>query len=575
VNLPASPDITALVSHLEQSTLIVLVAWMVTLVLRTNRPSVRFWIWFLASVKFLLPFSILVNVGEWLRRAVGAPFREPAVAEVIRRIPLPLSGATPPFLPSSSANAHSPNLVLLTIAVVWGCGSLVLAVRWWCEWRKIRGAQRNAVPSGLAADVPILFTSSLPEPGVYGVVCPVLLLPVALRNHLSHDELSAIISHEVCHVRRRDNLLFAIHMMVETLFWFHPLVWWIGSHLIEERERACDEGAIFAGNDAQVYAQSILNVCKCCVASSPVLVSGIAGANLKNRITRIVGGQTGRRLGLGKFALLSVAGLSAVVIPAGIGLIGTAETRIESGIQESSASHSRFEVATIRPGRPSPRGSGVFINGRRFEVLDTKLEQLISFAYGLDPRQVVGAPDWMNKDEFDITAVPEGDGQPTIAQWKEMMQKLLAERFNLRFHRDTRILPVYLLTVARSGAKLTKSEGDPSALPMVYFPGQWGKLVARNAAIKDFAVQIQGSVLDRPVVDKTGLIDRYDFTLSWTPDESQFTRIDARIPTPADAANAPPPLFTAIQEQLGLKLEAGNARADVIVIDRLERPTPN
>jgi bla regulator protein blaR1 len=575
VNFSASQDLTALLSHLVQTTLMVLVAWMATLVLRTNRPCVRFWIWFLASAKFLLPFSILVNAGDWLRRAVAAPFQEPAVTELIRRIPLPLSRATPLLLPSSPANAHSPNLFVLTIAAVWGCGSLVLAIRWWCKWREIQDVVRSAVPSGLAADVPVLFTSSLPEPAVCGVVCPVLLLPAAIQNHLSHDQLCAIISHEMCHVRRRDNLLFAIHMMVETLFWFHPLVWWIGSHLIEERERACDEGAIFAGNDAQVYAQSILNVCKCCVASSPVLVSGITGANLKNRITRIVGGHTGRRLSLGKFALLSVAGFSAVAIPAGIGLMGKAETGIESGIQESSARHSRFEVATIKPGHPSPRGSGVFINGRRFEVIDTKLEQLISFAYGLDPRQVVGAPDWMNKDEFDITAVPEGDGQPTIAQWKEMTQKLLAERFNLRFHPDTRILPVYLLTVARSGAKLTKSESDPSALPMVYFPGQWGKLVARNAAIKDFAVQIQGSVLDRPVVDKTGLIDRYDFTLSWTPDESQFTRIDARIPSPADAANPPPPLLTAIQEQLGLKLEAGNARADVIVIDRLERPTPN
>jgi uncharacterized protein (TIGR03435 family) len=110
---------------------------------------------------------------------------------------------------------------------------------------------------------------------------------------------------------------------------------------------------------------------------------------------------------------------------------------------------------------------------------------------------------------------------------------------------------------------------------MVYFPGQWGKLVARNAGIKDFAAQIQSAVLDRPVVDETALSERYDFTLSWTPDESQFTRINERIPPPADPANAPPPLFTAIQEQLGLKLEAGNARADVIVVDRLEKPSPN
>jgi bla regulator protein blaR1 len=369
--------------------------------------------------------------------------------------------------------------------------------------------------------------------------------------------------------------LFAIHMAVEALFWFHPLVWWIGWHLIEERERACDEATIFAGNDANVYAQSILNVCKCCMASSSLCVSGIGGANLKNRIRRIIEGDTGTRLSMAKLVLLSIAGISALVIPAGIGLADETEARFESGIQESSAHDPQFEVATIKPGKPSPRGSGVFINGRRFEVIDTKVEMLMAFAYELHPGQIVGAPDWMNKDEFDITAVAEGEGQPTAAQWKKMMQQLLAERFNLRFHRDTRVLPVYLLSVVRNGAKLTKSEADPTALPMVYFPGQWGKLVARNACIRDFALQIQSTVLDRPIVDETGLYDRYDFTLSWTPDESQFSRIAARMPSPADSPNAPPPLFTAIQEQLGLKLQAGNARAEVIVIDRLDRPTPN
>ena len=298
-------------------------------------------------------------------------------------------------------------------------------------------------------------------------------------------------------------------------------------------------------------------------------------ANLQNRINRIVEGHSGKRLGANKFAFLAAVGLSTVAIPAGMGLMGEVKPRIESGIQESSTNHPQFEVASIKPGKPSPKGSGVFINGRRIEVIDTKLEMMISFAYGLHPRQIVGAPDWMNKDEFDVTAVAAGDSQPTAPQWKEMMQRLLADRFNLQFHRETRVLPVYRLSVVRSGAKLTKSGGDPAALPMVFFPGQWGKLVGRNAGIKDFAAQIQSAVLDRPVVDATGLSGRYDFTLSWTPDESQFSRINERIPPPTDPASAPPPLFTAIQEQLGLKLEAGSAQSEVIVVDHLERPTPN
>ena len=254
MNFFAYPHVAGLVGHLEQSTFTVLVAWMLALVLRPNRPGVRFWIWFLASLKFLLPFSILVDAGEWLRRVLGASIREPAVADVIRRIPLPLSIATPPGSPGFSTNAHGFSSLFVMISLVWGCGSLILIVRWWRKWRRIRCLVRNAVPSGLVADVPILLTSAVPEPGVCGVIRPVLLLPLSLRDRLSHDQLRTIISHEMCHVRRRDNLLFAVHMAVETLFWFHPFVWWIGSNLLEERERACDEATILAGM-SQLFMQ--------------------------------------------------------------------------------------------------------------------------------------------------------------------------------------------------------------------------------------------------------------------------------------------------------------------------------
>jgi len=575
MNVSGHVPIAGLVGHLAQSTLVVLVAWMLTRALRSNRPGVRFWIWFLASAKFLLPFSILVDAGEWFRRMVAAPIRESAVLVMLARIPLAPTIATPPTSLGFSTNTRGSSVLLVMIGMIWACGSLILIARWWRRWRRICLVVRRALPSGIPADVPVLLTSALPEPGVCGVINPVLLLPFSIREHLSHDQLIAVIAHEMFHVRRRDNLLFAIHMVVETMFWFHPLVWWIGSRLIEEREGACDEAALQAGNDAKVYAQGILNVCKCRLDSSPLMISGISGADLKNRIIRIAEGHAGKRLGTHKVALLTVAAFLVIAIPAWIGLIGQAEARVESSSHESSADLPQFEVASIKPGKPSAKGSGVFINGHRFEVIDTKLEMLISFAYGLHPRQIVGAPDWTGRDEFDITGLAEGDTQPTLAQWKLMIQKLLADRFNLRYHRDTRDLPVYLLRLVRSGAKLNRSEGDPSALPMVFFPGQWGKLVGRNAGIKDFAAQIQNVVLDRPVVDETGLSGRYDFTLSWTPDESQFTPITERIPPPTDPANAPPPLFTAIQEQLGLKLEAGNARADVIVIDRLEKPAPN
>jgi len=131
-----------------------------------------------------------------------------------------------------------------------------------------------------------------------------------------------------------------------------------------------------------------------------------------------------------------------------------------------------------------------------------------------------------------------------------------------------------VLSVAKTGQKMTKSEGDPSGLPGLWFQ-QLGDLNVRNANMADFSGLMQSAVLDRPVLDQTGIAGRWDFTLKWTPDDSQFSGMGARIPPPTDSANAPPNLYTAIQEQIGLKLEATKAPADVMVIDHVEKPSDN
>ena len=165
--------------------------------------------------------------------------------------------------------------------------------------------------------------------------------------------------------------------------------------------------------------------------------------------------------------------------------------------------------------------------------------------------------------------------RPAARQWKGMLQKLVVERFKLTFHRDKRELSVYVLSVAKGGPKLTKSEGDPNGLPGLFFRGRLGDLGVRNANMADFTQLMQSAVLDRPVVDQTGLSGRFDFTLDWTPDDSQFAGMGAKFPPPTDSANAPPNLYTAIQEQIGLKLEATKAPADVMVIDHVEKPSEN
>ena len=173
-----------------------------------------------------------------------------------------------------------------------------------------------------------------------------------------------------------------------------------------------------------------------------------------------------------------------------------------------------------------------------------------------------------------MTGKPDGVGQPSLNQWKPKIQKLLAERFQLTFHKDKRELSVYALTVGKSGPKLTKSQGDPNGLPGLFFRGL-GIRTSQIAAMPDFAGIMQSAVLDKPVVDQTGIAGRYDFMLNWTPDESQFGGLGARVPPPADNAAAPPDLYTAIQEQLGLKLAVAKVPEDVFVIDHVEKPSAN
>jgi uncharacterized protein (TIGR03435 family) len=233
-----------------------------------------------------------------------------------------------------------------------------------------------------------------------------------------------------------------------------------------------------------------------------------------------------------------------------------------------------FEVATIKPSKPEAQGKGFRVQGRRFSTMNTSLSDLITFAYGLHARQIAGGSAWMETEKYDLAAQPDGEGQPNDRQWKTMVQKLLADRFKLTFHRDKKELSVYAIAVGKTGPKLTKSEGDPNGLPGLFFRGL-GVLPGRNATMADFAGVMQTAVLDRPVVDQTGLAGRYDFLLTWTPDETQFGGLGARVPPPADDAAARPDLFTAIQEQMGLKLESTKAPADVLVVDRVEKPSEN
>lgn len=236
-----------------------------------------------------------------------------------------------------------------------------------------------------------------------------------------------------------------------------------------------------------------------------------------------------------------------------------------------------FDVATIKPSTPGRPGKGFGFDGHHFRTMNTNMNDLIAFAYGLHAKQIVGAPDWFGSDLFDIEGVPDSEGRPNQKQMQVMVQKLLADRFKLTFHRDQQELSVYLISVANGGLKIKESTAAANDLPAFFFRGL-GDLTVRNLTMADFATWMQSGVMDKPVVDQTGLKGRYDFNLKWTPDESQFAQFRGagiNVPTPTDDPKAPPALYTAIQEQVGLKMSPGKAPDEVIVIDHAEKPSAN
>jgi uncharacterized protein (TIGR03435 family) len=235
----------------------------------------------------------------------------------------------------------------------------------------------------------------------------------------------------------------------------------------------------------------------------------------------------------------------------------------------------KFDVVTVKPSEPGKPGKLFTLRGRHVLALNMNVNDLLTFAYGLNMKQIADAPSWFGDDKFDVDGIPDVEGQPSIAQMKLLVQDVLASRFALKFHRDQKELPVFELTVGKGGPKLTVSGSKPTDNPGFMYR-KLGELRVTNMTMKDFSDGMQGTALDRPVVDHTGLTARYDFTLSWTPDDSQFTQFGPRPPQPETAdPNAPPGLYTAIGEQLGLKLQPAKLPADVMVIDHAEKPSAN
>jgi len=315
--------LTEILNHLWQSTLFAIAIAALAAMLRRHGAHVRYWLWWAASAKFLVPFSLLTLFGSALREA-GAPRFElaawPPALDVLAA-PMPAAPFWTPFL--------------VAVAAVWGLGFLVVAAVWMLRALKVRALLRRsepytrAKPARAAGGPAVRTVPDLLEPALVGIVRPVLLVPRSIAEHLTQPQLDAVLEHELAHWRRRDNLTAATHMLVEAMFWFHPLVWWLGARLVEERERACDEAVVRAGHDGRTYAEAILNVCERYVASALKCAAGISGADLKRRVVEIARNRAMSELSIrSKIALASVAACTfAVPVIFGAAAQGGAEPR--------------------------------------------------------------------------------------------------------------------------------------------------------------------------------------------------------------------------------------------------------
>lgn len=232
-----------------------------------------------------------------------------------------------------------------------------------------------------------------------------------------------------------------------------------------------------------------------------------------------------------------------------------------------------FDVASVKQ-VPHEEKAGRYIKMQgthRFVAKDYTLKLLIAAAYDLNARTISGGPAWVDSEHFDIAAVTPGEVLPTRVEQMAMLRSLLSDRFELTFHRQQKEFSIYELTVAKSGPKLKASTGsadEPAALISTVYPDHI-LMPARHATMDDFVAVLQRAILDRPVVNLTGLSGRYDFDLEWAPDETQF---GGEVPV-APAGAASPPLFTAIQEQIGLRLVATRGPVAALVVDAAERPS--
>jgi uncharacterized protein (TIGR03435 family) len=646
--------VSLIANHLWQSTIVAAVLGLLTLAFRRHRAQVRYGLWLAASLKFFVPFAVLVSAGSHLGWRPARFADVPQMTQLAETIGQPFS--IPPVPVDVAATvlaraATADSTVTMSLLALWMTGVVAVLAVWAVRWRHVASIVRAAQPAGdgpiletlrrletrvaISRPVALVESESPLEPGVFGILNPVLVWPRHIAAHLEDAQIQTILAHEVAHVRRRDNLAAAAHMAVQAAFWFHPLVWWIGSRLVDERERACDEDVVLMGSDPQIYAEGILKTCQCYVPAPLACVTGVTGSNLKKRIEHIMACDARATLTAWRKALLAAAAAATLAAPMAFGVLNAplraqvpdlagrerqAREEIEERLDELNREHEKavrmyqesraqkaresamppaFDVTSVKPNNSGDGRIGLLpAPGGGWQATNVTLGMLVRISYQVQDDQIAGGPAWLFSNRFDV--VGSGTAPGREGSMFQKLQTLLSDRFRLVTHTEKRELPIFALVPAgrdgKIGPQMKPSTADcpvpPPPLgrgnplpPGPMSPEQAqrcaimigpGRLTAGNLSMTQLAASLS-RVVGRMVVDRTNLPGNFELSLEYAPDPTMAGRSD--FPPGPPALERPPvdgpSIFAAVQEQLGLKLESTKGLVDVLVIDRAEQPTEN
>lgn len=590
--------------HLWQSTAFGAAAVLLVFMLKGNRARVRYWVWLAASVKFLIPFSILVSIGGSLGR-----WRVPAATASLVRLPYLMNQIVQPFAaiqdaalparptlpPPATSGLLMPLLLTLWLigfvtVVLYGCirlsraASVVRSSTPITEGRVVEALRRidSRIEWSRSSRLPRLVSSSAKlEPAAFGIFRPVLCLPAGIADHLDDAELEAILAHELFHIRRRDCLTAVIHMAVEAIFWFHPLVWWLSARLSEERERVCDEEVLRMGGDPQVYAQSILKVCEFYLTSPVACAAGVTGGELKKRIEDIMTNRFGRNLSFGRKLMLAAMAVAALTVPFTSGVISAwAQTRSRNALQ--------FDVASVRLVHNGTGGAwdNFPVNGT-WTSKSMEIPAMVAYAYGVPFNRVEGIPKSLQGPDPGFTIMAKMPIKTSREDFLLMLRSLLADRFKAVIHTEVRDVPANTMEVAKGGVKLQPASGEcvqvegSASLP----PGQhrchdiqvrvgmsqdrtitW-EYSGWSVAMAELAAKLSNNGL---IVDDTGLSGLYDFDVKIATHPGQDD-LESQSNWEHDWREA-------WEKQAGLLIDLAKTKkrpGTVVVVDHVELPTPN